>query len=368
MQPRILILSAQSSRSGSAYTYRLKSLAGLLEDRGFDVDYFYMEDHFPLDTETTRSIFMPLWLQMLRQYDLIYCGASEAAHALFFCRPFLQSVIMMDMHGDVISQSSQTVYLKTGGRRDTPELRVWVHYEMSLASCHYFITQSRYQMEDLVQQGVGRENVSVVRNGVDPDLFQFVEMPQQPEFPIGYVGAFQTWQGTEYLYEAIGLMKNREARILLVGFSEREKAWKDAFRNSYGDRVVLLDRMDRASLVEKMKSVAVLMSPRPPHIASRAAFPTKFAEYASMGRPVLVTDVDETAEYTRKFNCGFVSRATSRGLAEAMDLAVQTPLETLAQMGRNGRKMVEKNFSWSKIGDDYADLIRYLLARREKQP
>ncbi len=342
------------------------SLARLLEQRGFYCDYFFMEDHPPLDTETTRSVFAPLWLSMLRKYDLIYCGAAEAAQALFFARPLIPGVIMMDMHGDVVSQSIQTNLILSGGRKNRPSFRVWLLYRMSMMICDYFITQSTYQMEDLITEGVDKDNVSVVRNGVDLDTFPFMEMPDSPEFDLGYVGAFQTWQGTEYLFEAIGLMVNKDARILLIGFDEDEDDWKSAFKNTYGDRVEVMGKMDRTQLAEKMKSVAVLMSPRPPHIASRAAFPTKFAEYASMGRPILVADVDETAEFVRRYECGFVCDGSSQDLADAMDRAVKTSRENLVKMGRNARAMAEKNFSWPKIGDDYAALVDKLIARRQK--
>ncbi|MGD9818449.1 MAG: glycosyltransferase [Desulfomonilaceae bacterium] len=364
MQPRILIVSAQGSSSTSAYTYRLMSLAHLLEERNFHCDYFFMEDHPPLDTETTRSIFMPFWGKQLRNYDLIYCGASEAAQGLFFVKPFFRGTILMDMHGDVVSQSILQKELATGGKKHAPYLRVLILYKMSMMTCDYFITQSNYQMEDLIKEGVKPANVSVVRNGVDLNLFRFMEMPQKPEFQLGYIGAFQTWQGTEYLFEAIGLMKNDRAKILLIGFDDSETHWKNAFKQAYGERVEVFNKMQRSELVKKMNSTCVLMSPRPPHIASRAAFPTKFAEYASLGRPILVTEVDETADYVRKYNCGFICKAASQDLANAMDAAVETPMGTLAQMGRNARSMAEANFSWDKIGDQYAELVRKLLQNK----
>ena len=326
-----------------------------------------MEDHPPLDIETARSIFMPLWLKKLRQYDLIYCGAAEAAQGLFFSRSMIPGAVIMDMHGDVVSQSALQNNLRTNGKNTNPSPRVWILYKMSMMICDYFITQSTYQMEDLIKEGVGRDNVSVVRNGVDLETFPFMEMPDSPEFALGYIGAFQTWQGTEYLFEAIGLMKNREARILLIGFDKDEDYWKTAFKNTYGDRVEVMCKVDRTQLAEKMNSVAVLMSPRPPHIASRAAFPTKFAEYASMGRPILVADVDETAEFVRRYECGFVCDGSSRDLADAMDRAVQTPRDSLAKMGLNARGMAEQNFAWPVIGDDYAELVRNLIATRSKR-
>ena len=60
-------------------------------------------------------------------------------------------------------------------------------------------------------------------------------------------------------------------------------------------------------MLDLLSSASILISPRPNHVASRAAFPVKFAEYAALGRPILVNDVDETADFIRKYDCGFVS-------------------------------------------------------------
>jgi glycosyltransferase involved in cell wall biosynthesis len=49
------------------------------------------------------------------------------------------------------------------------------------------------------------------------------------------------------------------------------------------------------------------------------AFPTKFAEYVATGRPVIVTNVDETANFVQKFDCGFVCQPNSYQLLKHTD-------------------------------------------------
>jgi glycosyltransferase involved in cell wall biosynthesis len=112
-----------------------------------------------------------------------------------------------------------------------------------------------------------------------------------------------------------------------------------------------------------LRSVAVFIIPRISHPALRHAFPTKFAEYAAMGRPIMVNDVDETADFVRKYDCGFVSDPSPEAMARTMEEVAKISSETLAEMGNHARSMAEENFSWQKIGDEYATLVRDIVAR-----
>src|SRR5208283_2293260 len=118
------------------------------------------------------------------------------------------------------------------------------------------------------------------------------------------------------------------------------------------------DRTDRVSLINILRSAAVFIIPRISHPAIRHAFPTKFAEYAAMGRPIMVNDVDETADFVRKYNCGFVSQPSPEAMADTMETAARTHTRDLMEMGERSRQMAEANFSWDTIGDEYARIVR----------
>jgi glycosyltransferase involved in cell wall biosynthesis len=128
-----------------------------------------------------------------------------------------------------------------------------------------------------------------------------------------------------------------------------------------------VDKTDRLTMMKLLTSVAILIIPRSPHRALLHAFPTKFAEYAAMGRPIMVNDIDETADFVREYGCGFVSDPSPEAMAKTMEEAAKVPVETLFEMGNRGRKMAEENFSWEKIGDDYAELVRSVVARFRRE-
>jgi glycosyltransferase involved in cell wall biosynthesis len=149
------------------------------------------------------------------------------------------------MHGDDIAQSALANEIATGGRKKTPSLRVKIAYGMAMSAADYWITQSTYQMADLISSGVDKNRVKVVRNGVDLDLFKFMPFPEKPLYTFAYVGAFQVWQGIDNLISAFELISDPSVRMLMVGFKPEDAALKRTLREKFGDRVALVDMVDR---------------------------------------------------------------------------------------------------------------------------
>lgn len=366
MNARGLIISAAEATDHSAYSHRLQKLAEGLEANGIPCDFFHMPDHWPLGTVSTASLFLPLWIRSLRKYGFIHCGVEEAGQAIFFCRPFLRSVVILDAHGDVVAQSALANRVRTSGRRQSASLRVRLFMFMALRAADHVLAVSKPQLRALTKSGVAVGRLSLIRNGVDLDLFRPMPFPHPARFSFAYVGGFQVWQGIENLFEAFARVQDPAARLLVVGFRDADSAIKQTFRERLGSRVELVDHTDRRTMMELIGSAAVLVIPRMAHPAIRHAFPTKFAEYAALGRPILVNDVDESADFIRKHQCGWVSQPSPEAMAQKMAEALTCTHQTLADMGRRARQMAEENFSWDGIGNEYAALIRKLTSGRHE--
>ncbi|MGO9737421.1 MAG: glycosyltransferase [Desulfomonilaceae bacterium] len=333
-----------------------------MEQHSIGCDFLSIFEQLPIKKVTTSSLFMPLRLNQLRKYRYVYCGAPIVGHSLYLCHKLIPGVVALDMHGDDISQSAQANQLRTGNPSAGPSFLHKLQYQMALRSADYILTQSEWHKADLVKAGVKPDRVSVVRNGVDLELFRPLPQAESPKFTFGYAGEFQTWQGIDDLISAFEMVSDPKIRMLLIGFRKSDQKYKHIFSEKFGDRVKLVDRTDRKTMLDLLSTASVLVSPRPNHIASRAAFPVKFAEYAALGKPILVNEVDETADFIRKYECGFVSSPPSpKNLALTMQLVASTPGDILIQMGIRSRKMAEENFSWPKIGDEYAVLVGSLI-------
>lgn len=363
----VLALSAAESTDQSAYTHRVVKLAECLKKHSVACDLFHIPDHPPLDTETTASLFMPRWLRMLRRYDVIYCGAQEAGQTLFFCRPLLRMPVALDVHGDVVAQSRLANEIESDGKNRSASLRVRMIHRMAMSCADHFLTVSTFQTDTFLREGIPAGRISLVRNGVDLESFRMLPFPPRPRFTFGYIGDFQSWQGIDNLISAFQLVNDPTVRLLLVGFRQCDSDLKARLRSAFEARVELVDRTDRSTLVKLVEGVAILLIPRIDHQAIRHAFPTKFAEYAALGRPILVNLVDETAEFVKRYDCGFVSSPSPESMADTMLHAAATDARTLEGMGRRARIMAEENFSWERIGAAYFQVVRSLVEESRRR-
>jgi glycosyltransferase involved in cell wall biosynthesis len=369
MTLRGLVVSGEVSGDVSAYSHRLKKLGECVSERSMECDYFYPEDHPPLNVWTTMSFVMPLWLRMLRRYDFIYSGCEEAGQSLFFCKPFLKGPILYDTHGDLVAQSALMRELSTGGQKKTTPARVRVVSRMSMAAAAQVLTVSSYHVRRLIEEGIPPSRISLIRNGVDLNLFAYQPLHQRPEFTFAYAGAYQSYQGVENLIDAFDRIRDPDVRLLLVGFTPPYATLKQQWAARLGSRVTLVDQTDRSTLVSLLSRAAILVIPGIDHPGRRNVFPTKFGEYAALGRPVLVTDVDETADFVRQYKCGFVSGCDAESMAAVMETAAHASHDSLVEMGVRARHMAEEHFSWERVGDEYAAVVRMAVERyRSENP
>jgi len=252
MDPVGLAMSQAGQSHDGVYSHRVRKLAACLEQRHIPCDLFYLPDNPPLDIQTSASFFMPLWLPMLRKYEFIYCGDAPAGQTLLFCRPFLSNKIILDIHSDEIAQSEQENAILSGGRKKSASLRVKAIHSMSFAVADHFLTVSTNQLNTFVQSGMARDRITIIRNGVDLDVFRPLPQPAAPEFTFGYAGGYQHWQNLDIMVRAFEIYPHPEHRMLLVGFRERDRGLKEMLNEKFGRRVSLVDFIDQERLVQML--------------------------------------------------------------------------------------------------------------------
>ena len=88
----------------------------------------------------------------------------------------------------------------------------------------------------------------------------------------------------------------------------------------------------------------MLAIPRQAHPALRVALPTKFAEYLALGKPVIVSDVDETADLIRLHQCGLVAEPNVESWTTTLEHAAQLSTIERGDMGVRGATWPNPSF------------------------
>ena len=81
------------------------------------------------------------------------------------------------------------------------------------------------------------------------------------------------------------------------------------------------------------------MLPKPYNKATEFAAPTKFAEYAAVGKPISTTKVGDAARLVDKYNCGVVVKDSSTGnLTRGIAYLKIAFKEYLKRLGENPKR------------------------------
>lgn len=96
-------------------------------------------------------------------------------------------------------------------------------------------------------------------------------------------------------------------------------------------------------------------------------FGVVIAESLISGTPVLTTTATPWEDVERQ-NCGWWISPGSDALEAKLKTVLETPTETLIQMGENGRIFAKRSFSWNSIADNMAKVYRWLVDDTQPMP
>ncbi|MFC6993634.1 glycosyltransferase family 4 protein [Haladaptatus sp. GCM10025707] len=315
-----------------------------------------------LTAASIRNVFHE---NIVENYDCIY-GNNHVSTLFGNLRIFDDVPVIYDIHGDILQehllkyesnpQLPNRFSLKSGSKL----LTKWVIYKSNLSASSAILSVSKKMKRKLQDDGIPKSKISYITNGVDLDFFSQENSQHQPlkeelglssELIVGYVGGFQEWQGVQSLISAAKQIDDDEIIFLIVGK-----------RQGVDDNIRFVPRIPRESVPDYYSVCDILVLPRPHHVATEVAAPTKFAEYAAMGKPILATNVGDAANLIRQYECGVVIENNSaeritEGIAELQSLSQSER----KKMGENSRKMAISEFNWEKIGKSLSDTLSKLV-------
>lgn len=365
---KLLFLSAKSACTGDAYTHRLKKLAEGLRSLGAETDFLYLRDLPFSKPHLAQPLNLPFVQRQVKGYDFIHAG-DDAAFAATLWKRLMTTSIIFDVHGDSLSETRLGWQTAKGLRPLFYLFQAWMMTFIAVRGSDAFLVVSRPLKELLLQKGVSSSRIYFVRNGVDTELFHPLtdKLVSNTTFTVCYAGQFQYWQATDALIQAAYQLRCENIKFKFIGFDSTDEPLKRKIVGELGEKAELVNRMPQAELVKNLALSDVLIIPRRRHPATVVAFPTKFAEYIALGRPVIVSDVDETASMVREHNCGLVASPTAEGLAEAIFRAKNIAPQELGTMGRNGRQLAEEVFSWNVICRNYINILQELRGSQARK-
>ena len=358
------ILSVKKSLlDDNAASWRMLNIARRLQSRGHEVhlvQYVINPIHGKLKgnkvniTDISTSIVttscLTVHIRHLRElamdnYDLVF-GDSHFG-AFFSVLGKLKRVpLIFDMHGGAEELLLKPNFISLG---KYPIYMTIEHLDLKLSTKVCCVSQKMIQHLHS-QKGVPLAKMVYLTNGVDLDLFKPVhpnhaqaqreKLGLENKFIFGNIGGFSRWQGVENFIEAARVINDTKIAFVIVGADKQTKEGNTIF----------IPRVPRGQTPDYYSICDVLVLPRPSHIATEIAAPTKFAEYTAVGKPVLTTEVGDAADLVKKYDCGIVVASNSQKDLVQGILEFRSKSENeLTTMGHGSRRLAENEFDWNKV-------------------
>ncbi|MFV8781732.1 glycosyltransferase family 4 protein [Microbulbifer sp. SA54] len=227
----------------------------------------------------------------------------------------------------------------------------------------HIVTVSTQSLQDIVDQfGVRREQLTLIYNGIDTDVFRpMPELKRNPMRIMTTASADQPLKGLRFLLQAVALLRPRypALEVLVVGKLKEGGATEQLLKElQLEDTVRFVSGITHQEMVEFYCTSRMVVCPS---LYEGFGLPT--GEAMACGVPVISSDGGALPEVVG--DAGIVVPAGDSGaLSRAMDrLLASTAL--CDDYGRLGRERIEREFSWRRVAEQLTLFYRDILARRD---
>lgn len=213
-----------------------------------------------------------------------------------------------------------------------------------------------------IEKGVDPSKLRLLPNGVDLDMFQpapvdtswLANLKLNGKKIFAYTGTHGYAQGLDVILTAANdLCKRLDIVFLFVGEGPEKARLKTKATEMQLTNVVFLDAQPTREMPKIFNSVTACIAPlldRPLFLDAR---PSKLFPPMGCARPVIFSGAGEAALLIQSAQCGLVTKPEDgHALAKAVEWMADHGEESAA-MGRRGRELVEREYSWSAIVDKW---------------
>ena len=216
---------------------------------------------------------------------------------------------------------------------------------------------------------IEKERIIAIPNGVDLERFNPARREaaraeiikkhnlQELDFIVIFTGFDFGRKGLDILIRAIGLMREKNAKLLVVGGNDEDGIYsRIAADSSVADKVKIIGP---AFDIEKYYAASDCFCMP----SKYEAFSLATLEAAASGIPIIATRVNGTDEIIAPGETGYFVECDSADIAARLDsLASDRPLR--GEMGAAARRAAE-NFSWDRVADETLKIYREAAAMKE---
>lgn len=215
-------------------------------------------------------------------------------------------------------------------------------------------------------QSRGVNQLTVIPNGTDPDMFNPDAKGQSfreghaldGKFVVLYAGAHGMSNDLDVVLEAAAHLRGKDQiRIVLLGSGKEKLRLQGIARQQGLNNVLFISPMPKLEMSQALAAADACLAILKPIEMYKTTYPNKVFDYMAAGRAVILAIDGVIREVVEGANAGIaVSPGDPAALSDAIQTLASDP-ELCQKLGKNGRIMVETQFSREKLAHKFTALL-----------
>ncbi len=288
--------------------------------------------------------------------DLLYERYDLLGTAGWMASRRLAVPLLLEVNGEIFTE-----YADLGMGLSAAQWRLinLIERQHFLGAAHTITVSEALRDDALARWSLPPDRVSVVKNGVDVELFNFdlsAGLGQAPstdneQLTIIHVGSFQPWHSLDLLVQAFaGIPLTHNARLLLVGDGPScAEIAALVHRCGLDDRVTFTGRVPHDEVATLMAKAEVAVMAHRPTKAAVSGTPLKLLEYMAAGKAIVAPNLANLAAIVRNGESALLFRPGDADLLTFSLTELLTNESLRAQLGVNAREIARTQYSWDAV-------------------
>ena len=243
------------------------------------------------------------------------------------------------------------------------------------AQSHHLLVNSPAYMDYMINKGVDEKKITLIPNGVDPNLFNQEakseslrkEWNLDGKFVLTYTGALGLANDIPTILKAANrLRENPQIHFLLVGDGKERDNLEALAEQLDLSNVTFTGARPKHEIPEILAASDACIAILQDIPMFKTTYPNKVFDYMAAGRPTVLAIDGVIRQVLEKSNGGiFVRPGNPQALAEAV-LILSENRQRIQAMGEAARAYVAEHFNRRRQAEQFLQLVQWLSTARER--
>lgn len=248
----------------------------------------------------------------------------------------------------------------------------WLEKMLYHRATHIVVNSPAYR-EHLIGRGVAADKITVIANGVDPEMFApeddghevRLEFGLQNKFIVTYAGALGLANDIGTVLRAAARLKGQEkVHFLIVGDGKERRNLEEAARAMALTNVTFVGAQPKKRMPDFLAASDACIAILQGIPMFRSTYPNKVFDYMAAGRPTLLAIDGVIREVIESAGGGvFVAPGDDEALAVAIERLSRDPA-LCEQMGKRARRYVCEHFNRDTQARSFEELVTRLVQQQ----